>query len=166
MENYTNMYQNNGRVADVTNASTLDYPLHTQACVKSDLKDSIKTLHESNTLSKVLFSAKNIEIIQSNIRHQVYLLSEKKYIIDKQSETEVLIMLRSIYLQYGKNQDCNIKEQITELNNLVVREAAPLILSNIKQYLGYLNDVENMPRPMEHPRNMSSAGSKSLRGIL
>ena len=30
----------------------------------------------------------------------------------------------------------------------------------------YLNDVENMPRPMEHPRNMSSAGSKSLRGIL
>ena len=76
------MYQNNGRVADVTNASTLDYPLHTQACIKTDLKDSIKTLHESNTLSKVLFSAKNIEIIQSNIRHQVYLLSEKKYIID------------------------------------------------------------------------------------
>ena len=129
-----------------------------------DFNQSLTGIQTSTNLNKVFFSQQNVNLLHKLIIKRV---SDKSgFRIAKQSDTELQVIMRSIYLQYGKNQDCNIKEQVAELNKLVVREAAPLILSNIKQYLGYLNDVENMPRPMEHPRNMSSAGSKSLRGIL
>ena len=123
--------------------------------------NNIKNI-SSNLLNENYFSLKNMEIIQNNIRYDVWNKTNKKYIIAQQSEIQLEIIMRSIYLQYSKNLPNNIKEQIEELNNLVVDESVPKIISNIQQYIGYKKDLENGPSFMDHPKNVSSAGSKSL----
>lgn len=116
----------------------------------------------SNLLNKTFFSNINIDIIQNNIRHSVWSKSNHKFVIAPQSETQIEIIMRSIYLQYSKNLSYNIKEQIEELNDLVLNQCVPNIMSNIKQYIGYKQDLNSGPTFMDHPKNVSSAGSKSL----
>jgi hypothetical protein len=124
-------------------------------------KNKLKNV-TSNQLNNAFFSKENITIIQNCIRHSVWLKSNKKFVIAPQSETEIEIIMRSIYLQYSKNLPNNIKEQIEDLNNLVVEQCVPNIMSNIKQYLNYKQDLITGPQFMEHPKNVSSAGSKTL----
>ena len=73
--------------------------------------------------------------------------------------------MRSIYLQHSLNLNCNIKEQIKKLNDLVIGWAGPRVLNEVEQYIGYINNVENMPVPMDRPKNLSIKGSKSLRSV-
>lgn len=124
-------------------------------------KNKLKNV-TSNPLNNAFFSKENITIIQNSIRHTVWLKFNKRFIIAPQSETEIEIIMRSIYLQYSKNLPNNIKEQIEDLNNLVVEQCVPNIMSNIKQYLNYKQDLVTGPQFMEHPKNVSSTGSKTL----
>ena len=117
---------------------------------------------EDNILNSTFFSKKNITIIQNSIRHGIYTNSNGKYVISDQSKTQLEIIMRSIYLQYSKNLDYNIKEQIVELNKMVVQFCIPKITSNIKQYLNYRDTISQAPQYMEHPKNVSNSGSKTL----
>ena len=79
----------------------------------------IKLLLQLIQLNQLFFSHKNLDLIQDMIRYRVYMKSNQKYIIGKQSNVEVQIVMRSIYLQQSTNLPTNIKEQISYLNNLV-----------------------------------------------
>ena len=72
------------------------------------------------------------------------------------------MIMRAMYLQYGKNNTFNLEGQLHELNDLVVKWSVPRIISEIEQYNYYLNDISHLPIPLEKPLNMSSAGTKSL----
>lgn len=117
-------------------------------------------IESENILNKLFFSTQNKKIIQNAIRYQVY--SKSHYKIGEQCNRELLIIMRSIYLQYSKHQDDNVQGEIKNLNNKVVNYCIPGILTNIKQYIQYKKDFEKMPTPMELPKNMSNKGSKSL----
>jgi len=58
-----------------------------------------------------------------------------------------------------------ITEQVKELNWIAVNQATPRILSEISQYIGYIERVESLPVPLEHPKNLSSAGTRLLRPV-
>ena len=122
--------------------------------------DNLKNVSK-NVLNQTFFSKDNINIIQNNIRYRVWKQSNHQFTISNQSETQLEIIMRSIYLQYSKNLTNNIKEQVEELNDMVVTEGVPNIMSNIKQYLGYKQNLETGPAFMEHPQNVSNAGSKT-----
>jgi hypothetical protein len=70
--------------------------------------------------------------------------------------------MRSIYLQYGKNLPCQIKEQVIELNEEVLKECMRIVLPNIQQTIGYRNDLQKLPTVMNRAINVSSKGSKTL----
>ena len=70
--------------------------------------------------------------------------------------------MRSIYLQHGKNVPTGIKEQIQELNNQVVDTLVPKLMSNVSQYLTYTKNLDQAPQFMDHPKNVSNAGDKTL----
>ncbi len=99
------------------------------------------------------------------IRYNVWIKSNKKYIIDEQSVIELEIIMRSIYLQNARNLPFNIRDQVSELNNILVHQITPQIISEAQQYMGYLYQVEQLPVPIEHPANMSSKGSRLLRSV-
>lgn len=122
---------------------------------------------ERNTLNQLYFSKENINRVQHQIKRSVYERSGGKYVIGPQDETELFIIMRSIYFSKGRNLNCDFANQIAELNNYVVNECTPKIISQVEQYYGYIRDASQlyMYNPIERPLNMSSAGTKELRSV-
>ena len=77
--------------------------------------DMIRGNWEPNALNQTFFSPPNVQIIQNLIRKRVYDESNGQ-VIDPQSTDELLIVMRSMYLTYGRNEPIKIREQIEELN--------------------------------------------------
>lgn len=114
-------------------------------------------------LNQAFLSDKNIDIIQNAIRYQVW--SQTQQMISKQSATELMIVMRSTYLQHGRNLPYDIPQQIQELNDIVVQDRVPKIISNLTQYNAYLHDVNSPLNPIPRAIDTSSTGTKGLRSL-
>jgi hypothetical protein len=125
-------------------------------------EEATRGIHASNKLNTLFFSAQNIAAIQHGIRYNVYTRSNKKHIIGNQSEQELKIVMRSVYLQNSKNLDYNILEQTRELNAMVLAFCVDQVLSELGMYSKYISDIETLPMTMSMPTNMSNKGTKSL----
>ena len=113
---------------------------------------SLKGIIASNELSDYFFGKYNVSNIQGLIRYNIF--KETGKVIDKQSEQEIFIIMRSIYLQYGGKNSINKEEfnkNIRELNTKVVDYSVSNISSQLSQLDMYINDLSRMPIPMEHP---------------
>jgi hypothetical protein len=128
----------------------------------SAISDAVKGNLIVTPLNSAFFSPANVEIIQNKIRFEVYTKSGNKHIIDKQSTDDLLIVMRSMYYQYGKNLPDHIKEQVAELNQIVSDWSVPKILAEIEMYHQYRKDISTMPVPLAHPVLLNSAGTRSL----
>ena len=124
--------------------------------------EAIKNIHSETKLTQIFFSKQNIDLIQDLIRHTVWRRSQKKHIIGRQSDLQLKIIMRSIYFQYGQNLNYMITEQIKKLNEIVVNECVPKILSEVEQFLHYKKDVSGLAVPLERPKYLNNAGTKSL----
>jgi len=146
--------------ASVPDSAGFNYPKQTEANFSGDM---LRGNWDHTALSDAFFTRKNVNIIQNEIRKEVYRMSgPKKYVIDDQDVDEIKMIMRAMYLQYSKNNTFNIEGQIKELNDIVIKWAAPRIMSEIEAYNYYLNDISHLPVPLAQPMNMSSAGTKSL----
>jgi hypothetical protein len=154
----------NGRVdmtMDVTNLTS--YKLFTENKSIGDFeKSAIKNIHSENELSSMFFSSQNIEILHEGIRYSVYKKSDNKYVIGKQSEHDLMIIMRSIYLQYSQNLPYNIIQQTRNLNSKVLDYTVPSVLRELEQFINYKHDISSLPVPLQHATNMSSKGTKIL----
>ena len=124
--------------------------------------EAIKSIHSGNKLSQVFFSKENINLLQDLIRHTVWERSNRRHTIGRQSDLQLKIIMRSMYFQYGKNLNSNVREQVQRLNKLVVEDSVPRILSGVEQFLQYKKDVSSIQLPMERPKYLSNAGTKTL----
>lgn len=125
-------------------------------------EEAIRSIHSKNELSDVFFSRANIDAVQEGIRYQVYKKSCGSHVIDKQSETDLLIVMRAIYLQYGNHRPYKLLDQVKQLNQVVIDYCVPKILEEIKLYLYYRKDISALPVPMERGEFISSKGTKVL----
>lgn len=127
-------------------------------------KEALKGIQCSNALTDAYFSHANIEHVQQMIRHTVYQKTRGKFVIDKQSETDLKIIMRSLFLQYGRNLQRDVRSQIKELNNLVVQECAPRIISEVEMYQAYLRRASGADHAhqLARPIDVSNKGRKSL----
>ena len=73
--------------------------------------------------------------------------------------------MRSMFLQFCPNLPDKITQQINYLNTKVVEWCTPKIISEIEQYIGYVNAVEYLPVPLNRPINMSAKGEKLLKSV-
>lgn len=119
-----------------------------------NVNSMFKNIHGETLLNSLFFSDRNIKQIQNAIRYLVYKYTEQS--IDEQSKTDLLIIMRSIYLeylnqppQYSDDMDESTKQlvlkqtrdEISRLNNIVVNEVVPRVVSELQQYLDYLRDA-------------------------
>jgi cytochrome c556 len=88
--------------------------------------------------------------------------------------------MRSIFLEYSSHPAL-ISEEMSEterqilfkkytnevdrLNQIVVREIIPKIVSQIQQYVDYLRDASQQPYYMDKPKNESVKGQKQYRSV-
>ncbi len=124
------------------------------------VQDGIRGNWEPNLLNQTYFSPANFQIVQNRIRFAVF--QETGQVIDEQSADDLFMIMRAIYLTYGRNLPYNIREQIDELNGRVADWCVPKIVAEVNMYAQYLRDIDTMPVPMSHPVSLSSAGTKSL----
>jgi hypothetical protein len=151
----------NGRVVLYSGSNFAPYEtyqgsLQPQTC----FSDSVKRIHVATSLTEAFFSRENVDIIQNEIIKRVY--NQTNHAISRQSDMQLQIIMRSIYLQYGKNLPCQIKEQVIELNEEVYKECLRIIVPNIEQTIGYRKDLQKLPTTMNRAVNVSSKGSKML----
>jgi hypothetical protein len=159
---------NNGRVdltartpAEIGSASGLPGFSFRTTTANSEAEDAIRGNMQANDLNQAFFSPANVTIVQNKIRREVYDRSGGEFLIDPQSADELMIVMRAMYLQYGKNQPTNITGQIAELNQLVADWCVPKIIAECSMHKTYLRDIQNLPVPLEHPIMITKTGSKS-----
>lgn len=154
----------NGRVFFDVKENVPTYELYTDS--NKENKNVGNTLNyslEDTGLSRLYFSKENLDNIQKDIIESIYniTLNDKDPILDnvrpvkigRQNDLQLQIIMRSIFLQYAKHNNDNIAGQIRELNDLVIREAIPDIITNVKQYLGYSADIQRSPQLMDRAQN-------------
>jgi len=118
-----------------------------------DYKSSLSGIHEKNALNQAFFNPNNVSLLQNLIKARVLQKSNGKFQIGNQSEEQLIIIMRSIYLQHGKNLPDNIRQQVDDLNEKVVSECVHIILVNIQAYIGYVRDVNAPPTTMNLPKS-------------
>ena len=127
----------------------------------SEADDAIRGNMVATPLNTAYFSPANVQIVQNKIRREVYDRSKGEFLIAPQSADELMIVMRAMYLQYGKNLPDHIPEQIEELNQIVADWCVPKILAEVSMHQTYLRDIQHLPMPMERPILLTKAGSKS-----
>lgn len=115
----------------------------------------------TNKLTDMFFSKININNIQKTIITEIY-KKTKGIKISKQSEDELLIVMKSIYLQYGRNNSSSIKKQIENLNNRVLEYCINNVYMNLKQYNKYIEDITSEKTTLDFPENVNIKGDKTL----
>jgi len=123
--------------------------------------NSTEGLWDETQLSNLFFSEKNIQILQNGIRAGVYDKSNRQYVIGPQDCDSLKIVMRSIFLQYAANQPTNIRQQIQQLNQLVLNYCIQQVYSEAQGYLKYISDASNMYVPLAPPI-MSTNNDKEL----
>ena len=140
---------NNGRVSDIRDSFPI-IPEQKQTIINSDNQNTaVKGIIEETALSDIFFSDMNMDAIQKSVRYKVHENTSK--VIAKQSENTLYIIMRSIMLQYGnfKVSANNLVNEIQNLNKMVIDYSSGNITSNVRQYMGYLDDIQTLPVPLE-----------------
>ena len=120
----------------------------------------LEGIQEKSLLSTVFFSKDNVILLKKLLKYNVWLKSNKQYNICNQSNIELIVIMRAIYLQNSKNIQCKIKEQILELNNKVLDYSINIIINNIKQQQEYIKTMNNPRYILDRGVAITNRGDK------
>ncbi len=121
---------------------------------------------EKNHITVVFFSDENMKRIQKKIKEEVIRRTKGQYQLDEdQDESDLTIVMRAVYLDKCKNLPGETVRQVKLLNQQTVDYIVPDLISNIKQYFGYINDINKPLQPMMRPMNVSSSGRRLLPSV-
>lgn len=155
---------NNGRVDTLPHANYTMYGLFENGNDKLSQfnREAIIGVHQQTPLNDLFFSRQNIEALQVGVKNMVAKRTDGEFVIGKQSEVELQIVMRAIYLQHAKHMTTNIIEQVRELNSLVIDFCVPRIIEEIKMFKYYKHDIGQLPIPLDRGQFSSSKGLKIL----
>jgi len=147
---------------NLTNCKSKPFELYESLDVKNKEKYLNTGNQQRSNLSDAYFSQTNIDHLQDTIIRQIYKKTDGKYSIVKQKEDELVIVMKSIFIQNGRNNDENIQLQINELNKLVLNYCVGNVYTNLLQYVKYVDDITKENTVMDMPQNVDIKGSKTL----
>ena len=152
-------YGFNGRIFVDPNTKIKPYELYQDSSqIQNTNVNIISNVIVPNSLSRQFFSNDNVEVLQQNIIREVFRVSNKQ--IGKQSYQDLQIIMKSMYLQNGRNLQHNIEEQIIVLNKYVIDECVRIIVPNVLQYNKYVSEISSPIPNMPRAQNMSNKGDK------
>jgi len=138
----------------------------------SDHRQNYKKMVEKNIpkiacggqLSKIYFSDKNIKRVQKMLRNAVNERTNGQYKVDvDQDMKDVALAMRSVFIEHARpNSNEGLVRQVKRLNSMVVEESVPGMMTNIKQYYGYLKDINSPIKTLPRAQNVNSAGRRIL----
>lgn len=158
--------QNGGRIPNIrdTRSTPMQYQpyvLGTPVLEESNDRQLVGHLHTATPLNTVFFSQDNIEKLQVDIAGQVYAMSGNKYRIDRQSDDDLKLIMRSYYLMFSKNNPHTVAAELEDLNRRVIGYAAGKIYSEVDFHMFYLKDLEQFAAPIANPTNTQVFGTRT-----
>ena len=123
------------------------------------IMERIQYRHSDTDLNKRFFSQENIDHLQSQIQSTVRGMVGAT--IDRQSDPDLLMIMRSYYLQYAQNNPGATVRELDELNQRVVGFAANRIAVEVEAYRYYRKDIMDFPAPIAHPIDTHIYGTRT-----
>ena len=115
---------------------------------------------------KMYFSKENIDRIQKQIRSEVYDRTEGKFrLIEDQDSNDLNIAMRAVCKLYARNLPFKIIKQVKYLNKQTIEYIVPDIITNVKQYYGHIQEINNPIKPIDLPVNVNNAGRLTLPSV-
>lgn len=112
-------------------------------------------------LADVYYASENVQFLQSEIIKSVK--SVTGYEIGNQDPMDLYNLMRKVYTDYMVVDYDDIPNQVSRMNNAVIRSATRTVSAGIIQNLVYLRDISTVPVPPDAPRNTSTYGLKLSR---
>ena len=134
-----------------------DEPIMTSQLVA----ENIQYRHNNTPLNTVFFSESNKANLQQKIHDAVLELSKGEYNLDPQSEADLLLIMRSYYLQYAQNNPDNVAVELEQLNDRVVAFSSSRIMVEITAYKRFRKDILDFPEPIARPLDMQIYGTRT-----
>ena len=126
-------------------------------------RTATQSFFEINDITRIFFSNENMKRLQRKIRDEVCRITKGHYQLEcDQDESDLTIVMRGIYFDKGKNLPDNPIRQVKILNQQTVDYIIPDLLSNLKQYFGYINDINKPLQPIARPMAVNNAGRRAL----
>jgi hypothetical protein len=112
-------------------------------------------------LGDTYYASSNIDFLQNEIIKSVK--TATGYTIGKQDQMDLYNLMRKVYTDYMVVDYDEISDQVSRMNDAVIKSATRTISSGIIQNLVYLRDISTIPVPPDAPRNTSTYGLKLSR---
>ena len=129
-------------------------------------KTMLKSIFTPTPLGEIFFCPENISRLQKQIKKEVFVRSNGKYKLNiDQNETDLLVVMRAVYISDAENSPYKLVHQVKELNHRTIERIVPDMLSMIKQDQKYLDELDKPINPIPLPINNSRAGRLSLPSV-
>ena len=122
-----------------------------------NVSEQIQYRHSDTPLNSLFFSQGNIDTLQGQIQAAVQQMVGAT--ISRQSDSDLLLVMRSYYLQYAQNAPDRVAQELAELNTRVVNFCANRISVEVEAYRYYRKDIMDFPEPIANPVNVKKYGS-------
>ena len=125
----------------------------------TSVSEQIQHRHSDTPLNTLFFGQGNIDTIQGQIQSTVQQMIGAS--IDRQSDSDLMLVMRSYYLQYAQNHPDHIAAELAELNARVVNFCANRISVEVEAYRYYRKDIMDFPAPIANPMNVKVYGTRT-----
>lgn len=126
--------------------------------VSSMVKENIQYRHSNTSLNKQFFSQENIDLLQARIQGDVRQMVGAE--ISRQSDSDLMLVMRSYYLQYARNNPDEIAQELAELNDRVVAFCSNRIAVEVEAYRYFRKDILDFPDPIQRPIDTQIYGTR------
>ena len=165
---YNNINASNFTEYKPTNFNWSDYTQsqNNWATENSIQKSLLKGVFQPTPLGELFFSQENINRIQKMIKYEVFVRTNGKYKLQvAQNESDLLVVMRDIYISCGRNMPYKLVRQVKELNHKTIEKIIPDMISMIRQDDEYISQLDKPINPIPLPVCVNSKGRTSLPSV-
>ena len=165
---YNQVDSSNSNSYKPTNYYWSDYSQSTNnwATESSIQKSLLKGLYQPTPLGELFLSQENINRIQKMIKYEIFVRTNGKYKLEvEQNESDLLVVMRDIYITCAKNQPYKVIHQVKELNHRTIEKILPDMISMIKQDDEYIKQLDKPIDPIPLPVCVNSKGRLTLPSV-
>ncbi len=118
----------------------------------SEVMERIHYRHSSTPVNELFFSEANVNRLQDQIQATVRGMVNAN--IDRQSDVDLKLVMRSYYLQYAG-------DTVEQLNERVVAFCSNRISVEVEAYRYYRKDILDFPAPIQRPIDTQVYGTRT-----
>ena len=129
-------------------------------------KSLLKGVYQPTPTGELYFSQENINRIQKIIKYEVFVRTNGKYKLQiDQNESDLLVVMRDIYITCSTNMPYKVVHQVKELNHRTIEKILPDMITMIKQDDEYIKQLDKPIDPIPLPVCVNSKGRLTLPSV-